>query len=82
MSVWSEARGTVKIKSSEHFSLKKYTKELSDEVTYAEVFLDEETREVNVSVCADGQQAMDFFTKWMEGIPGHVDMTIELRMLK
>ncbi len=82
MSIWSEARGTVKIKPSEHFSLKKYTKELYDEVTFSEVHLNDETRVVNVSVCAYGQQAMDFFTKWVEGIPGKVDMIVELRMIK
>lgn len=85
MSVWSTAQGTVTIDNSEHFSLKKYTHSLFDEVSLNIEYGPEDhlrTDKFYMSVCLDGQQAMDFFAKWVEGIPGHVDMTIELRMLK
>jgi len=91
MSVWSSATGTVEGDFLDHFSLKKYTKSLPwDEVT---INVDYSLVDANgkyprridtfyLSVCAEGQQAMDFFNKWLEGIPGKVDMTVELRMIK
>lgn len=93
MSVWSAAKGVVEGDFLDHFSLKKYTNTFVDlgyeiifSVDYgAQDVLGKNPRRIDefyLSVCLDGQQAMDFFTKWMEGIPGHVDMTIELRMMK
>jgi hypothetical protein len=87
MSVWSSATGTVGVECFDHFSLKKYTLSLYDEVSinieYGEHANDGiRTDKFTLSVCLSGQQAMDFFTKWMEGILGKVDMTVELRMIK
>lgn len=85
MSIWSSATGTVTIDSSEHFSLKKYTHSFWEETTIS-VELGEgvssRTDNFKLSVCLDGQQAVNFFSKWMLGIPGKVDMVVELRMIK
>jgi hypothetical protein len=86
MSIWSSATGTVTVDNSEHFSLKKYTHSLYDEMTlnieYGCELVSLRTDKFHLSVCLDGMQAMEFFNKWMEGVPGHVDMTVELRMVK
>ena len=86
MSIWSSATGTITVDNSEHFSLKKYTHSLADEVTLSVQYGSDtnslRTDKFSLSVCLDGMQAMEFFNKWMEGIPGHVDMTVELRMIK
>ena len=91
MSVWSSATGTVEGAFLDHFSLKKHTKSLGyDEVV---INVDYSLVDANgkhpkrvdtfyLSVCLDGMKAMEFFSKWMEGIPGKVDMTVELRMNK
>lgn len=85
MSVWSSATGTITVDNSEHFSLKKYTQSLYDEVSLSVEYgegLELRTDNFTLNVCLSGMQAMEFFTTWVEGIPGHVDMTIELRMIK
>lgn len=85
MSVWSSATGAITVDSSEHFSLKKYTHALYDEVSLNVEYGEGtslRTDHFYLSVCLDGEQAMDFFTKWVEGIPGKVDMIVELRMIK
>lgn len=88
MSVWSTATGTVTIDSSEHFSLKKYTYSIYDEIIFnVEYGEGGETSSLRtdkfyLSVCLSGQEAVDFFAKWVEGIPGKVDMVVELRMIK
>lgn len=90
MSVWSTATGTVEGDFLDHFSLKKYTQSVYDEVTISVDYglIDangKHPRRIDtfyLSVCADGQQAMDFFNNWMEGVPGKVDMVVELRMMK
>lgn len=85
MSVWSSATGTITIDNSEHFSLKKYTYSLYDEVIVSIKYGPEislRTDNFKLSVCLSGLEAMEFFSKWMKGIPGHVDMTVELRMIR
>lgn len=84
MSIWSSATGIVTIESSEHFSLKKYTYCL-----YDEVLIDIEhgigspkIDKFCLRVCLEGMNAVEFFNKWVEGIPGKVDMTFEVRVLK
>lgn len=85
MSVWSSATGTITVDNAEHFSVKKYTYALYDEVIVSIEYGDEislRTDRFKLSVCLSGMEAMEFFNKWVEGIPGHVDMIIELRMVK
>lgn len=85
MSVWSSASGTITVDSSEHFSLKKYTHSIYDELTISVEYGEETKSRIDkfcLSVCLDGTQAVEFFNNWMKGIPGNVDMTIEVRMLK
>ena len=82
MSIWSEAEGTVKIPLSEHFSLKKYTHQLYDEISFYECYCEDDIRLVRLSVCLSGVKAVEFFDKWVEGIPGHVDMIVKVRMIK
>ena len=86
MSVWSTAKGTVRIKLSEQFSLKKYTRHFYDEVSinetkYLPVTNGVDVIEFELSVCLEGTGAMEFFNKWAQGIPGSVDMTCEVRVV-
>lgn len=86
MSVWSTAKGTVRIKLSEQFSLKKYTKNFYDEVSISETKYLPVTNgldiiEFELSVCLGSTGAMVFFNEWAQGIPGSVDMTCEVRVV-
>lgn len=87
MSVWSSAKGTVRINLCEKFSLKKYTKSLYDEVQFNEVkygtpINDIDVIEFELSVCLSGMGAGEFFNEWALGIPGSVDMICELRIVR
>lgn len=87
MSIWSELKGTVQIHTSEHFSLKKYTNGLFDENILSIVDVvssgdNEITYNIRLSVCLDGEYAFKALSKWVEGIPGKVDVEITVRVLK
>ena len=84
MSEWSGASGTVVINNGEHFSLKKYTNSFYDEVSIDVAYNSNSpiVATFHIKVCLTGNAAVKFFNKWMAGIPGSVDMTIEVRMIK
>ena len=77
MSVWTFVTGTYNVHKDKHFSLKKYTKELYDEIS-----IQEDAGKFNMSFSLDGVDAAKFVENWISGIPGTVDCEAEIRFLK
>ena len=78
MSIWCNVEGSVDIPRESHFSIRKYTKEM---------FVDEYSLHtlgnlVLLNAVLEGETAAKTIQKWVDGIPGKVDVTAEIRFIK
>ena len=84
MSIWSSITGTIRVHSTEKFSLRKYTKNnidreyvlnmrkaCSKDTTYLIQF--------TLYVVADGADASAIFDRYMSGIPGSYELETHIR---
>lgn len=83
MSVWSSVTGDVWVERNFHFSLKKYTQQFFDEVEITVYNGGSDNHQTfSMSICKDGIDAFKSIEQWVKGIPGRVDLTSQVRILK
>lgn len=79
MSIWCSVSGTINIKKECHFSVKKYTRDMFDEIS---ISISPDGGKFNMSFSLDGVEAAKFMEIWIKGIPGTVDCVAEITFIK